>query len=303
MARKITGSILAADFGSTHTRAVLVDTVEGSYRLVARGETRTTDVFPVNDVTVGFDRVLRQISQATGRSFMNENGHLMTPERADRSGVDVFVTTASVGRPLRAVLVGLVPDMSIASALRALSGTYIEVGAILSPNDGRDEEERLNAVLLSYPDVIFITGGTDGGAETAVLRLAEIIHMAVTLLSEEKRPSVIYSGNSDLNDKMLEMFGESLLIADNIRPSLEDEHLDPARLQLGKAYDRYKEVHNESFALVGAMSRTGILPTAQSHLVVGEYLGKLYPGGIALVDVGSSASTLVVVHDNRLYRI
>jgi hypothetical protein len=54
------GSILAVDFGSIYTRAVLVDVVEGMYRLISRAETRSTDVFPVHDMAVAFDRVLRE---------------------------------------------------------------------------------------------------------------------------------------------------------------------------------------------------------------------------------------------------
>ena len=33
----------------------------------------------------------------------------------DRSGVDMFVATASIGRPLRTVVVGLMPEISAAS--------------------------------------------------------------------------------------------------------------------------------------------------------------------------------------------
>jgi hypothetical protein len=235
------------DFGSVQTRAVLVDSVEGVYRLVARGETRTTDNFPIDDPAVGFDRVLRQLTDATGRQLMGEAGHIITPERPDRSGVDEFALTASIGRPLRAVVIGLVPDVSIASA-RGGCGTT-SVRATLSLDDRRDEEERLNAILLSYPDVIFITGGTERGAEEAVLKLAEVARLAVTLVEKAKRPSVIYSGNHALAERIREMFASltTLLIGENIRPSLEETFTHAAAL--GQAFDRYKEVREESFGI------------------------------------------------------
>jgi hypothetical protein len=52
-----TASFLVADFGSVYTRVVLVDVVEGVYRLVARGQTQTTRGYPFNDVGVGVQRI------------------------------------------------------------------------------------------------------------------------------------------------------------------------------------------------------------------------------------------------------
>ncbi|MFW5772385.1 MAG: glutamate mutase L, partial [Phototrophicaceae bacterium] len=186
-------SLLAVDFGSVRTRAVLVDAVDGVYRLVARADSRTTDGFPVNDLMVAFERVTRQLSQTTNRRFTADSGLLIMPEQSDRSGVDHFVLTASIGRPLRAVLVGLVPEVSVASALRAAAGTYIEVAGVLSLDDGMDDEARLNLIQTRSPDVILIAGGTEAGAQQAVLRQAETVQMAVALMPEPRRPLIVYS--------------------------------------------------------------------------------------------------------------
>src|SRR5262245_784871 len=155
-------SILAVDFGSVYTRAVLIDLVDGIYQLVARSQTRTTDGFPTGDITVGLDRVLREISDATGRTFTDPEGKILSPEQEDRSGVDLFTVTASSGRPLRAVIVGLMPDLSINSAIRAAE-TYVDIAATIHLADGRDEQERLNAIFLSAPDIILMVGGTEKG--------------------------------------------------------------------------------------------------------------------------------------------
>src|SRR5215207_3415818 len=112
-------SILAVDFGNVHTRALLIDLVEGVYSVVAQAEERTTGGFPVGDVSVGFRRVVQQLSTNTGRRFLQQDGTIITPEQPDRSGIDAFIATASIGRALRTVLLGLVPDISIASAQRA----------------------------------------------------------------------------------------------------------------------------------------------------------------------------------------
>ena len=192
------GSILGADFGSVHTRVVLMDLVDGSYRLTARAFERTTADFPYNDVGRGLALGLNEIEAVTGRRLIGDDGKLIVPEQQDRSGVDEFVATASAGRPLRAMLVGLVPEISIASGLRAAAGTYVEIVETFSLNDTRTEEEKLNAIVSSSPDMILITGGTEDGAEAPVLELVQVVHLALRLLERPRRPVILYAGNSDL---------------------------------------------------------------------------------------------------------
>lgn len=287
------GSILAVDFGSVTTRAVLIDVVDGAYRLIARAEERTTDGFPASDLDVGLDRVLRQLTEITGRRFRDDTGVVISPERSDRSGIDLFAITASLGRPLQAVIVGLVPDVSIASALRAIAGTYIEVKAMLTLDDTRDQEEQVNAITLSYPDVILIAGGTEKGAERSVLRLAEVVRLSVGLINKARRPIVIYAGNSALRQPLEAIFANltTFIVAENIRPSLKEERLDSARLKLGEAFNQYKESRDKAFIALSNMSQTGVLPTAQGYTILADYLAKTQAGGVVLVDVGSANST------------
>ena len=295
-------SVLTADFGSVHTRVVLIDVVDGVYRLVARGESRTTDGFPANDLAIGLDRVLRQLTEATGRRFTSENGQIIMPEQPDRAGVDTFVVTSSVGRPLRSLVVGLMPDVSIASALRAAAGTYIETSAILSLTDGRNEQERLNAVLLGFPDVIFIVGGTEDGAQSSLMQIIRTVRLAVSLMEQFRRPIIIYAGNGVLAEAIQNQFEDitDVFIAGNVRPSLEDENLESARNQLAQAFDRYAETRSASFTGISAMSTSGVLPTPQSYNLVVDYLGQTRSGGIAAVDVGSAASILAVSLNGRI---
>jgi len=295
-------SVLSVDFGSVSTRVVLIDIVDGAYRLVARGQGRTTDGYPINDVAVGLDRVLRQVYNATGRRFLAENGTVITPEQADRSGVDLFTMTASVGRPLRAVVVGLTPNVSVESALRAASTNYIDVANIISLDDGRSEEERMNAIVLTYPDVVFLTGGTEAGATEAVLRLARMAALAVSLVDKQRRPAVIYSGNSYLDVQIADLFQDvtTVLFAGNIRPDLRTEKLDTARLKLGEAFDQQAGQRSSTFAMLSKTSQTGALPTPQGYGVLADYLGQTGMGPLAVVDMGSSATTLALYTEGRM---
>lgn len=286
-------SILAVDFGNIHTRAILIDLVDGVYSLVAQSQVRTTGGFPIGNVNVGLVRALQQITQSTGRKMIDLEGKLVTPEQADRSGVDTFVATASLGRPLRTVVIGLYPEMSIASALRATAGTYVQVVDTLSLTDQRTSEEHLNAIVLARPDLIFIVGGVEEGAEKSVLRMAEIARLAVRLLPGDAKPTVLFAGNQMLVPAMQRLFKDltSLLVTDNVRPTLESESTEGAQLQLALAYDRFTERRGLGFDAVGNMSELGVLPNAQSYSLIAEYIGKT-EGNALIVDVGSGVSTL-----------
>jgi MutL protein len=289
----IENSILAVDFGNVHTRAILIDLVEGVYQLVARAEDRTTSGFPISDVGAGFRRVVQQLASDTGRRFLNAEGTIITPEQPDRSGIDAFIATASIGRPLRTVLIGLMPSMSIASAQRAAAGTYVEILDVISLEDMRTPQEQLNAIVAARPDLVFITGGTENGASEPVLELARITRLALRLMGA--KTNVLYAGNSTLAPQINALFEEvaTVFVADNVRPGLEDENLTSAQTQLASAFDAFTEQRGLGFDEVGYLSNVGVLPTAQSYHAIVSYLGQTTKrGGVLAVDVGSAVSTL-----------
>lgn len=291
------GAILAADFGSVHTRVVLVDVVDGTYQVIAHQQERTTNRYPHNNVSVGLTRAIRELEALTGRKLLDPGDAVMKPEDpALRQGVDFFVTTASAGRPLRAVMVGLMPDISLSSGLRAIAGAYIDPVANIHLRDGCDDEERLNAILLNQPDLIFITGGTDRGARGPMMPLLEIVALALQLIETDQRPAIIFAGNRRLRATVEALFDDLapyLIIADNIRPAINEEHIEAVKPEVARVYDQYRETGGMGFGKVGAMSDTGILPSAQSYTLMAEYLAKTRKGNLLIADVGSTASVLV----------
>lgn len=293
------GSILAADFGNVLTRVILIDLVDGVYRLVARGETRSTGDFPVGDSRYALVRVAEQITSITGRKLLDEKGNIITPERLDRSGVDTFLATASTGRSLRTALIGLVPEVSLASGLRAAAGTYVDIVETITLDDARTEEEQLNALVVGRPDLIFITGGTEGGAQEPVLKLARLARLATRLLGS--KPVVLYAGNSVLAPQIRALFDgiTKVFVSPNVRPSLEKEELEAAQLQLGLAFDE-QQASKGGFGALGSMSKLGVLPTAQSYNLITDYLGQSMGSNVLAIDIGSAVSTLSASVNGRI---
>ncbi|MFN8527518.1 MAG: glutamate mutase L [Anaerolineae bacterium] len=304
------GSILAVDFGSVRTRAVLIDLVDGIYQLVATGEAPTTAGFPHNDVAVGLANAAEVISRTTQRVLLGEDHMtLITPEQPDRSGVDIVRFTASIGRPLRTVVIGLVPEMSAISAARATAGTYVQVVETITLADKRRPQDQLNAILLARPDLIFIVGGTEGGAKEPLLDLVTLVKLAIRYGKRSTNPPILYAGNGALIEDIQAAFADvtTVFIAENVRPSVDKEAFESAALELALAYDTVSASRGFGFDRVSRMSELGVLPTAQSYDVITEYLGRSLGGrrgtrsaNVLIADLGSAVSTLSASIDGRV---
>lgn len=290
-------SVVAVDFGNVRTRALLIELVEGAYTLIASATEPSTHAFPANDPSVALLRALRRLSELGGRRLINGE-RIVTPEEATRSGVDAFVATSSVGQPLRTVVLGLMPGFSLASALRATAGTYVSVVETLALEDVIDTESALNTILLARPDLIFISGGVDGGAVGPVRQLADVAALALRLVPRDERPMVLYAGNAALAAEMTGRFSAltTVFTAPNVRANAHREQTAPAQLQLASAFDLLTEQRNRGFVTVGEQSRVGVLPNAQSYHLIAAFMGQsIHPRpNVLIADVGSATSTLAV---------
>ncbi len=188
------GPILAIDCGTVLTKAILLDQVDGSYHFVARGVATTTASSPWNDVTLGIQHAIQQVEDITGRVLLDEAGYLILPQRGPVQGVDACVAVSSASPPLRAVLAGLVPELSLASAQRAIGSTCTVVEDILvqAPHRRLSEEEQVRRLLRHRPDVVCIVGGADNGATTPVLELVETVATGLFHASGGERPLVLF---------------------------------------------------------------------------------------------------------------
>src|SRR5690606_20541857 len=128
---------------------------------------------------------------------------------------------------------------SITSARKALRAIYHHEKDHLSLSDQRPPHEQVGAVVQSQPDLILITGGTDGGAENCLLQVVESVGLGVSVMSDSKVPEVIFAGNFRLRERVQAMLGDyaNVQMADNVRPSLETEQLDDAVRMITKLYE------------------------------------------------------------------
>jgi uncharacterized protein (TIGR01319 family) len=251
--------IVATDCGSTTTKAILIERNDkGEYRLVARGEAPTTVEKPFEDVTVGVLNSITEMEEITGETVpegypagrrilikdgrvwrLIKNGQVVDVRSSPEEASDLYVSTSSAGGGLQMMVAGVVKSMSAESAERAALGAGAILMDTLAVDDGRKDFQKVQRLRQLRPDIILMSGGTDGGTKVHLVDMAEIIHRAdpKPRFGDMKLP-VIFAGNKEARDEVREVLGDSIAVkvVDNIRPTLEEENLDPARDEIHELF-------------------------------------------------------------------
>jgi uncharacterized protein (TIGR01319 family) len=302
-------SILALDCGSTNTQALLLDQVGSEYRLVARAQAASTVEPPWNDVMASVRQAVGQLARITGWRLLDEGEHIITPRQQD-GGVDAVVAVLSASEPLRVVLAGLMGDVSLASARRALATSYTAVEGVISldqqggarrvTND--DLEGQIELVRELVPDALVLVGGVDGGAKRPVLQSARALSLACATLPQAGRPPILYAGNSELRPEVAEIVraDAELRAVDNVRPSLEVEHPSPLQTEIEEVYRDRKMGRLPGFSTLASWSPVQVLPTAKAFAYSVEYLARLYGINVLGIDIGGASTTVAAVIDEEL---
>lgn len=291
-------SVLAVDIGGANTRAVMFDVVEGEYRFLAASSAPSTAEAPVKDVSEGVRNAIASLQTITGRVLLDGERRLITPSQPDGTGVDAFVATISAGPPLKTVIVGLLSDVSLESARRLAETTYSRVLDSVGLNDRRKPDQQIDRLMRLQPDVVIITGGTDGGASRSIHKMLEPVGLSGYLLAAEKRPAVLFAGNQKLDDEVKELLGgvtSALHFSGNVRPSLDTEDLEPAARELASLYLGVRKRQLKGVDVVEGWAGGHVLPTAYAEGRMLRFLGQVYGsarGGILGVDIGASAAVI-----------
>ncbi|MBK8619828.1 MAG: glutamate mutase L [Anaerolineales bacterium] len=290
-------SLLAVDVGAANTRAVFFDVVEGEYRFVASGSAPSTAEAPFKDVIEGVRAAISNLQAVLGRSLLDGSRDLITPSQPNGSGADALVVTLSAGPTIRTVIVGLLKDVSLESARRLSESTYSRVVETIGLNDRRKPDQQIDSILRARPDLVVITGGTDGGASRSIKKLLEPVGLASFLLPEEKRPAVLFAGNQKMEEAIKELLKSqtaSLHFSPNVRPSLETEDLEPAQRELARMFVNIRKRQVKGVELLDLWSGGHILPTGYATGRMVRFLAKVYGTnkGILSVDVGASATVI-----------
>ena len=297
--------IVATDCGSTTTKAILIEKIGDEYRQTYRGEAPTTVEAPFEDVTRGVLNAIAEIEELSGRKIL-DGDRIITPCQDAQTGVDIYISTSSAGGGLQMMVTGVVQNMTGESAQRTALGAGAIVIDVLSSNDGRLPHEKIERIRTMRPDMILMSGGTDGGAVTHVVEMAEYIAAA------EPRPRfgatyklpLVYAGNKDAGGQVKKILGEktALEVTDNIRPVLERENLAPARHKIHDLFLEHVMQQAPGYKKLMEMAGAPIMPTPAAVGVIMETIAKRDQINLIGVDIGGATTDVFSVFDGVFNR-
>jgi uncharacterized protein (TIGR01319 family) len=275
---------VCVDFGSTFTKAALVDTDAGE--LLATTQHRTTLPGPggEGDVLDGYDACLAALE-------------------AEHPGAKDARTLAcsSAGGGLRIVVLGNESLVTAEAGRRVALSSGGKVVAVLSAD--RAPGELAETIAAERPDVVLLTGGTDGGDSEAV------VAGAADLVATGWRGPVVVAGNVEAQDEVAALLADvPHVVADNVVPRIGVLAPESARRAIrevflshvigGKHLSSRTTGSGQDFASMVLGATPDVVLTGV-ELLAGE-VGSTTPGaGVVVVDIGGATTDVhsVVVLD------
>jgi uncharacterized protein (TIGR01319 family) len=296
--------IIATDCGSTTTKSILIQKIDNEYRLTHRGEAPTTVEAPFEDVTRGVLNAIMELEELSGRTILNGED-ILSPSNGE-NGVDIYISTSSAGGGLQMMVGGVVKSMTGESAERAALGAGAIVMDVLASNDGRLYHEKVKRIRQLRPDMILLSGGIDGGTVSHVVELAEVLEAAnpKPRLGINYKLPVIYAGNNQAKDAIKERLGSitDLTLVENIRPTLEEENLQPSRDRIHDLFMEHVMAQAPGYKKLMDWTDSPIMPTPGA---VGEIIQKIAKQdeiSVVGVDIGGATTDVFSVFEGRFNR-
>ncbi|KPJ63900.1 methylaspartate mutase [candidate division KD3-62 bacterium DG_56] len=298
-------TIIAIDCGSTTTKAILIERHEEGFRLVARGEAPTTVESPHDDVTVGVLNAVGELEDLTGRRFLQER-RILTERGADGSGVDLLLSTSSAGGGLQMLVSGVVKSMTAESAQRAALGAGAIVVDVLAVDDGRADHDKIERIRGIRPDMILMSGGTDGGTTSHLLDMSEMIRAAdpKPRLGHTFRLPLIYAGNVDARKGVREVLGGQVELIEvaNLRPVLEREDLGPAREAIHRLFLDHVMAQAPGYDKLLSWAHAPIMATPRAVGEMVRLAARMEETSVLAVDIGGATTDVFSVFGDMFNR-
>jgi uncharacterized protein (TIGR01319 family) len=261
-----TGLVACVDFGSTFTKAALVDAGTGEL-LATAGHRTTVDT----DVLDGWDACLAALLAVDARAAEAE-----------------VLACSSAGGGLRIAVVGN-EELVTAEAGRRVA--LSSGGRVVHVSSGGLDGDAVAALRASAPDVLLLVGGTDGGNSEVLLGCAS------ALAGARWAGPVVVAGNVDARpevEALLARAGTPYVLAGNVVPRIGVLAPDSARSAIREMFLRHVigGKHLSSRADFTAMVRGAtpdVVLTAVELLArgTGELAGA---GDVVVVDIGGATT-------------
>lgn len=259
---------LLVDFGSTWTKVRAVDL--DAARVVASAQGPST---VATDICVGLDATLARLAARMGGTLPRFRHRL---------------ACSSAAGGLRMVTVGLVRELTAEAARLAALGAGARLVGSFAYRLTRADAARIEALA---PDVLLLTGGTDGG------NAAVIFDNARTLAGMAIECPVVYAGNREAADEsaaLLAAAGKRVTLAGNVMPELGALAIDEARAAIRTLFMQ-RIVHSKGIDRAQRSLDSVLMPTPAAVLEGARLLAEGPHGGgglgpLVVVDPGGATT-------------
>ena len=270
-----THTVVCVDFGSTFTKAALVDLDTGDLLATASHATTLPDGTGHGDVLDGYDACMSALAEQ------------------DPAALDADVLAcSSAGGGLRIAVIGNEELVTAEAGRRVALSSGGKVVAVLPMSDGALDAEALRE---AEADIVLLTGGTDGGNTEAVVTAAS----ALAALHWD-RP-VVVACNSDARDAVAEVLsGTPHVLADNVVPKIGVLAPDSARAAIremflshvigGKHLSSRTDPSGRSFTDLVRGATPDVVLTGVELLARGLDDQHAGAGDVVVVDVGGATT-------------
>ncbi|MDT0186518.1 glutamate mutase L [Microbacterium sp. ARD31] len=270
-------AVVCVDFGSTFTKAALVDLGSGALLATASHPTTLPDASGHGDVLDGYDACLDALAEQDPRAV----------------DADVLACS-SAGGGLRIAVVGNEELVTAEAGRRVALSSGGKVVLVLS---GGLDADRLAELRRAEPDVVLLVGGTDGGN-------SEVLEGDAAVLADAPWDGpVVVAGNVESQDavrSLLAHSGTPHVVADNVVPKIGVLAPDSARRAIreiflshvigGKHLSSRTDAQGRTFTAMVRGATPDVVLTGVELLARG--LDDEHPGArdVVVVDVGGATT-------------
>jgi uncharacterized protein (TIGR01319 family) len=297
--------ILATDCGSTTTKARLFKKIGDEYRFVCTGEAPTTVEAPFEDVTMGVRNAVREVEELMGVKILSKQG-IQIRHSPKEQGVDLYVTTSSAGGGLQMMVFGLTKSITGESCERAALGGGAIVMDIVSLEDGEPVYKKIERTRHLRPDMVLLSGGTDGGNISDTVQAAEILKVSdpQARFGESFSLPVIFAGNKTAREPVKETLGDmfALKIVDNLRPAVELENTDPARDAIQELFMEHVMSHAPGYNKLMTWTDVPIMPTPRGEGTMFQTVARMERINVIGVGLGGATTNVYSTYDGKFVR-
>jgi uncharacterized protein (TIGR01319 family) len=261
---------LLIDIGSTFTKTVAVDL--RNEEIIGKSQSPTT---VTENVMIGIEKAINGLNLSVDFDFR--------------------LACSSAAGGLRMIVIGLVPDLTTEAAKRSALGAGAKVVGVYSFELSREE---VDSIVSQKPDIILLTGGTDGGNSRVILKNGR------SLAKSPISCPIIVAGNKVVAKEVelvLKRNGKDAIAVANVMPEL-------GILNVVEAQNQIRKVFMERIVLAKGLERAMeivdeiIMPTPLAVLKAAALLAdgtdkEAGMGDLIVLDIGGATTDVHSVAD------